>query len=921
MSDAPPRPALDAERLELEESRDRLTLKLLRLTLAIGLLALAGSLARILDSGWRPLLGLHILLYLAVLFAVVFASRLGAMTKRLLLLGVYLITGIAGISVLGLLSHGLVALLLFCTLTTVLLGTRAAVTALVATVLIISVVGALAATGQLHFAVDPAGYLYSPTAWLSTVTSILLGAGLAIAATGFLLHSLESRHAAQRRTTGIFDSIARNSPDILLLLDVSGRIRFISHVEAGYHSVAEFLGQPMPAFAIPEHRQQLQSAIEQTVRSGTKQRTEASYRDPAGRLHPYDIHLAPVIEDGRVTALSVIARDVDAQRLAERALRSERDFNTAVLDTIGALVVVLDAEGRILRFNRACEQATGYPQAEVLGRRIWEFLISPEERPTVEAVFARLLTGQFPNTHDNDWLARDGSRRRITWANTALTGEGGKVTHVIATGIDITRMVQAEAALAASEERLRLSQRYAQIGTWDWDIASGAVYWSDQIGPLFGYGTAVPEINYENFLKAIHPEDRARVEDAVRASVEHDARYDIEHRVVWPDGTVRWLLERGGTIRAADGRPLRMLGVVQDITERKRAETALTESEELFREFAENIEEVFWVRDLRDNRMIYVNPAYEQVWGHSRAALLADPLDFIKRVHPDDLPDVREAIRRQQQGEYFNRHYRIVRDDGEVRWVHAQAFPIRDRAGTVYRIGGFVRDITRQQLAESERLRHERVQLQTLVREVHHRIKNHLQGVVGLLHANLERLPAARQPLREAISQVRSIALVHGLQGQNAQAELHLCEIVPAIATSVMESMSLPGGIAVTIEMGASLRVADQDVVPLALVINELLMNGLKHMPAGEPRQPLLLHIQEENGVGRLVLDCPGSSLPEGFDFQAGRGLGTGLELVKALMPRDGAHLSILATPLGVHCEMLLQPPVVAPGIRIPATV
>jgi len=388
--------------------------------------------------------------------------------------------------------------------------------------------------------------------------------------------------------------------------------------------------------------------------------------------------------------------------------------------------------------------------------------------------------------------------------------------------------------------------------------------------------------------------------------------------VVCPDGSVRWLLERGGATRSANGEPLRMLGIVQDITERKQAAKSLTESEELFREFAENTEEVFWVRDLRSNSMIYVSPAYEKIWGRSCASLLANPLDFLDAVHPDDLNSVREGILHQQRGEYFNRDYRIIRTDGQIRRVHVQAFPIRNSAGVVYRIGGLARDITRQQEMEADRIRHERAQVQTLVREVHHRIKNHLQGVVGLLDEHAGRFPAVASLLMMAIMQIRSIALAHGLQGQGADAGLHLCEIVPAVAQSVTTSLNTSAAIETRIDMDWSLRIADADTVPLALVFNELLVNCLKHRPPDSGNRPVRLHLHERHGIGRLVLTCPGARLPKSFDFEQGVGLGTGLELVKSLLPREGVTLAFRNDTDGVYCEMTLQAPVVLRGTRVP---
>ena len=487
-----------------------------------------------------------------------------------------------------------------------------------------------------------------------------------------------------------------------------------------------------------------------------------------------------------------------------------------------------------------------------------------------------------------------------------------------ATGAEISRLALAEAALASSEERLRLSLRYANIGTWDWDITTGALYWSEEIGHLFGYGETVPETTYENFLKAIHPDDRQRVMDAVNACVQRNEPYEIEHRVVWPDGRVRWLLERGGVTRSAGGEPLRMLGVVQDITERNQAAKALTESEELFREFAENTEDVFWVRDLRSNRMIYANPAYEKIWGRPCAALLANPLDFLDAVHPDDLNGVREGMLRQQRGEFFNRDYRIIRTDGQIRWVHVHAFPIRNSAGVVYRIGGLARDITRQQELDADRFRHERAQIQTLVREVHHRIKNHLQGVVGLLDEHASRFPVTAPLLNNAIMQIRSIALAHGLQGQGMDAELHLCEIVPAVAQSVAASLNTAAAIETRIDMDWSLRIAETDTVPLALIFNELLINCLKHRPPDSANRPVRLHLHEQQGIGRVMFTCPGARLPESFDFEQGVGLGTGLGLVKSLLPREGVTLTYRNEPDGVCCEMTLRAPVVLRGSRVP---
>lgn len=146
------------------------------------------------------------------------------------------------------------------------------------------------------------------------------------------------------------------------------------------------------------------------------------------------------------------------------ASRKERDFTSAILDVAAALVVVLDRQGRIVRFNRACEQTTGYKAREVLGKHVWDMLLPTEEVEPVRAVFDRIRAGRFPSTYENDWVARDGTRRRIAWSNTALLDEDGDVEYVIGTGIDITERRQAEQEKARLEELLHQVQKTEAVG-------------------------------------------------------------------------------------------------------------------------------------------------------------------------------------------------------------------------------------------------------------------------------------------------------------------------------------------------------------------------------------------------------------------------------------------------------------------------
>lgn len=127
-------------------------------------------------------------------------------------------------------------------------------------------------------------------------------------------------------------------------------------------------------------------------------------------------------------------------------------------------------------------------------------------------------------------------------------------------------------ALKASEERYALAQKAADIGSWDWNIVTGQLVWSERIEPIFGFARGRFAGTYEAFIQSVHPDDRQFVIDSVKASVENRVDYEIEHRIVWPDGTVRWVSETGDVMRDAAGNAIRMVGVVQDITNRRQAE-------------------------------------------------------------------------------------------------------------------------------------------------------------------------------------------------------------------------------------------------------------------------------------------------------------------------------------------------------------
>jgi PAS domain S-box-containing protein len=165
-------------------------------------------------------------------------------------------------------------------------------------------------------------------------------------------------------------------------------------------------------------------------------------------------------EDGRPWFIHGVAFDISDIKRIEEELQEERNFVSAILDTVGALVVVLDSQGRILRFNPACELTTGYSMEEVQGRCIWDLFLPPEEKDRFQSIFEVLRTDLLPQDYQSSWVTRHGDQRLIAWTSTLLPGGGDTANYIIATGIDITERKQLEKAILniSAREQRRIGQ-------------------------------------------------------------------------------------------------------------------------------------------------------------------------------------------------------------------------------------------------------------------------------------------------------------------------------------------------------------------------------------------------------------------------------------------------------------------------------
>ncbi|MBD2493839.1 PAS domain-containing protein [Nostoc sp. FACHB-280] len=257
-----------------------------------------------------------------------------------------------------------------------------------------------------------------------------------------------------------------------------------------------------------------------------------------------------------------------------------------------------------------------------------------------------------------------------------------------------------EAELRESKERLHTTLLAARIGTWDWNIQTGLISWSDNLEPLFGLQPGEFDGSFEMFLEQVHPDDRDRILKTVNHVITKGENYEIEFRVVHPNGKIRWALSQGKVFYDQKGQPLRMTGLDIDITERKKSAEALRDSELKFRQLAENIDAVFWIREVLEDRISYVSPAYERLWGLKAQNLYTNQSNWVNLIHPEDKESVARAFQEKAIANQFDEEYRIILPNGSIRWVRDRCFGLKDETGEIYRFTGIAEDITARKQRE-----------------------------------------------------------------------------------------------------------------------------------------------------------------------------------------------------------------------------
>lgn len=419
---------------------------------------------------------------------------------------------------------------------------------------------------------------------------------------------------------------------------------------------------------------------------------------------------------GAIGGILIFTEDITKRKQAEEALResNERLGKVLEVETVGVIFWDLTT-GRMTDANDTFLRMMGYSRRDVeSGALTWQKLTPPEYMDASRAEIRKFQATGRVGPYEKEYFRKDGTKQWLIFAGSSLGGNA-----CIEFCVDISARKKAEVALQESEQRLKLSQQAAKIGTFEWNIQTGLNTWSPELEAMYGLKPGEFARTQPAWQELVHPDDRAAAIDANNWTLRTGEPVEREWRVVWRDGSVHWILGRYQGFKDAAGKPLRLTGVNIDITERKRAERALGESESRYRQLVQGLPVAVCTCDVK-GRMVLYNAAAVRLWGQEPDSLGRwDGAYRLFTAEGKPLPHFRSPLALVVKGHEPVRNAEIIimRPNGGRSRVLAFPDPIRDQQGRIIGAVNVHVDITA--LTETEAaLRRSLHQIRTLSQAV-----------------------------------------------------------------------------------------------------------------------------------------------------------------------------------------------------------
>jgi len=484
-------------------------------------------------------------------------------------------------------------------------------------------------------------------------------------------------------------SLVENAPDIVFTVNHDANITFINHIPAGL-SEEQVIGSNVCKYVEPEYRDTVRKSIDQVFQTGEPTCYEVIARGPHDSTSWYSTRLSPIKdEENKVTDTILITRDITDRKQAEEKLKESEERLRAMFEQAAVGVAqILTETGQFLKINQRYCDIVGYTPEEMHGLTLQD-ITHPDDLQADLENMKKLREGKINEfSMEKRYFRKDGS---VVWVNLTVSPMwkiGEWPNYHIAVVEDITVRKHTEEEFLKQQYFLSKAQEIGKIGTWELDIRKNILVWTDENYRIFGLPIGT-KLTYETFLDCVHPDDREYVDREWKAAF-NKKPYDIEHRLLMSDGSIKWVREKAELEFDEQGNCLKGTGFTQDITERKKATADL---ERIF-----NLSAYMVCIASLDGYFKKISPAFEETLGYNQQELLSR--SFHDFIHPDDkertLAVIREKLKRGEQVIGFENRYRCK--DGSYKWFAWSARPVVEEG----RMFAIAYDITERKQAEEE---------------------------------------------------------------------------------------------------------------------------------------------------------------------------------------------------------------------------
>jgi len=569
-----------------------------------------------------------------------------------------------------------------------------------------------------------------------------------------------------------------------------------------------------------------------------------------------------------------------AQDITERN-RTEEQLHqlSSIVEQADEMIILTDSEFKITYMNHAAEKITGYTLAEVKGEKPSLFSSNPNDDTRHDRFFSLLQEG-FNNKQEYINRHKYG-KEYITQATISpIRNADRKITGYVSFQRDITEEKQAETTFRESVERLNSAQKATHVGNWEYNIVTNNFLGSDEAKRIYGFDPNQSDFSSDEVYKCI-PE-RERIEKAMVDLIQEGKEYNLEFKIHPRNSHVPKIIWSIAELKKDEnGNPLIVTGVIQDITERIRIEEALRESETKYRQMIENTHDIIYIMT-PEGVLVYVSQSWTRLLGHPVADI--EGHSFIEFVHPDDLPPCYEFLHqvvkkglRQEGVEYRVRHF-----NGDWLWHTSSASPIMNNEGVITGFYGIARDITKRRQAEEE-IKRQLSEKEILLKEVHHRIKNNIASIEGLLslQAASTHNVEVKAALNESISRIQSIRVLYEkLMISNNYQDVSIKNYIDSLIDSLVEVF--PDSINVSIERNIKdFTLSSKKAIPVGILINELMTNVFKYAFNNKDRKNVIIEIMKSENQVTLIIKDNGIGINDKID--GNKSPGFGLTIVRML--------------------------------------